>query len=61
MVQPGPPHRPTGIRPEPSRAAEYSAAASAGMWTLFDNVNVDDTLRENLLEAYQTQYPGLAR
>ena len=41
------------------RAAEYSAAASAGMWALFDNVNVDDALRENLLEAYQAQYPGL--
>ena len=41
------------------RAAEYSVAASTGMWALFDNVNVDDTLRENLLEAYQAQYPGL--
>ena len=41
-------------------AAEYSAAASAGMWAVFDSVNVDDALRENLLEAYRSQHPGLA-
>ena len=41
-------------------AAECSAAASIGIWAIFDEVNVDDALRERLLEAYELQYPGEA-
>ncbi len=37
-------------------AAEEAAAAAAGFWVLFDNVNVDDTIAQ----AYQAQYPNLA-
>ena len=37
-------------------AAEFAAGASLGMWAIFDNVNVDDTLAQ----AYAAQYPGLA-
>ena len=37
-------------------AAEQAAAATAGLWTVFDTVNVDDTV----LKAYQAQYPNLA-
>ena len=37
-------------------AAEHAAATAAGFWTVFDNVNVDDTV----LKAYQAQYPNLA-
>ena len=36
-------------------AAEQAAAATAGLWTVFDTVNVDDTV----LKAYQAQYPNL--
>ena len=37
-------------------AAEQASAAAAGFWTVFDTVNVDDTV----LKAYQAQYPNLA-
>ena len=37
-------------------AAEFAAGASFGMWAIFDNLNVDDTLAQ----AYAAQYPGLA-
>ena len=37
-------------------AAEQAAAASFGLWTIFDNVNVDD----DIARAYEAQYPGLA-
>ena len=37
-------------------AAELASATSAGFWSVFDNVNVDDTI----LRAYQAHYPRLA-
>ena len=37
-------------------AAEFASAASFGMWAIFDDINIDDTLAE----AYAAQYPGLA-
>ena len=37
-------------------AAEFAAGASFGMWAIFDNVNVDDTLAQ----AYTAQYPSQA-
>ena len=37
-------------------AAELASATSAGFWSVFDEVNVDDTI----LKAYQAQYPNLA-
>ena len=37
-------------------AAELTSAASTGLWTIFDDINVDDSLAA----AYQGQYPGLA-
>ena len=37
-------------------AAEFAAAASFGMWPLFDRVNVDD----NLARAYEARWPNLA-
>ena len=37
-------------------AAEISSASSAGLWTVFDEANVDDNLRA----AYEAQYPNLA-
>ena len=37
-------------------AAEQASATAAGLWTVFDTVNVDDTV----LKAYQAQYPNLA-
>ena len=37
------------------KAAEYSSATSLGLWTIFDDVNVD----VNLQAAYEAQYPGL--
>lgn len=39
-----------------TQAAEAAAGASFALWSLFDNVNVDD----NIAQAYQAQYPGLA-
>lgn len=36
-------------------AAEGAAAASFGLWSIFDSINVDD----NLTEAYKAAYPGL--
>ena len=36
-------------------AAEYSTAASLGLWAIFDEVNVDDRLQA----AYKAAYPGL--
>lgn len=37
-------------------AAEGAAAASFGLWSIFDSINVDD----NLTGAYKAAYPGLA-
>ena len=37
-------------------AAEISSASSAGLWTVFNEANVDDNLRA----AYEAQYPNLA-
>lgn len=37
-------------------AAEYAASISAGLWLIFDSVNVDD----NIQAAYESQYPNLA-
>ena len=37
-------------------AAEQASATAAGLWTVFDNVNVDD----NIMKAYQAQYPNVA-
>lgn len=37
-------------------AAEFAAAASFGIWPVFDRVNVDD----KIAAAYQAQYPDLA-
>ena len=37
-------------------AAEQATAVAIGFWTVFDTVNVDDTV----LKAYQAQYPNLA-
>ncbi len=37
-------------------AAEGAAAASFGLWSIFDSINVDD----NLTAAYEAAYPGLA-
>ena len=38
-------------------AAEFAAGISAGMWGVFDSLNVDDTLRENLIHAHE--WPSL--
>ena len=40
----------------PFFAAEFTVATYAGLWSIFDDVNVDDRLSE----AYQKAYPGLA-
>ena len=37
-------------------AAEQATATAAGFWTLFDAVNVDDTIAR----AYEAQYPNAA-
>ena len=37
-------------------AAEGAAAASFGLWSIFDSINVDDSLTA----AYEAAYPGLA-
>ena len=37
-------------------AAELTSAANIGLWTIFDDINVDDSLAA----AYQGQYPRLA-
>lgn len=37
-------------------AAEFTAATSFGLWSIFDSINVND----NLAQAYAAQYPGLA-
>ena len=37
-------------------AAEFTSAASTGLWNIFDDINVDDSLAA----AYQAQYPGPA-
>ena len=45
------------IKTDPAtRSAELAASVSFGMWGIWDQVNVDDTLAQ----AYATQYPGLA-
>ena len=38
------------------QAAETASATSFGLWSIFDNINVDD----NLGEAYRMAYPNLA-
>ncbi len=38
------------------QAAEFTASVSFAMWGIWDEVNVDDTLRLS----YEAQYPGLA-
>ena len=40
----------------PFFAAEFTVATYAGLWSIFDDVNVDDRLSE----AYRMAYPGLA-
>ena len=37
-------------------AAEFTSAASFGLWSIFDDINVDDTLAS----AYRAKYSGLA-
>lgn len=37
-------------------AAEFAVGVSAGLWTIFDDINVDD----NLAAAYEAAYPNLA-
>ena len=37
-------------------AAEQASSTAVGFWTVFNTVNVDD----NILKAYQAQYPNLA-
>lgn len=37
-------------------AAEFAVGVSAGLWAIFDDINVDD----NLMAAYEAAYPGLA-
>lgn len=37
-------------------AAEFAVGVSAGLWAIFDDINVDD----NLTAAYEAAYPGLA-
>ena len=37
-------------------AAEFTAATSFGLWSIFGSINVND----NLAQAYAAQYPGLA-
>ena len=37
-------------------AAEFASGASFGLWAIFDDINVDDTLAN----AYEAQYPRLA-
>ena len=37
-------------------AAEFAVGVSAGLWTIFDDINVDD----NLEAAYEAAYPNLA-
>ena len=37
-------------------AAEFASGASFGLWAIFDDINVDDTLAT----AYEAQYPRLA-
>lgn len=39
-----------------SQSAEFAAATAFGLWSVFDQVNVDDALNT----AYAAQYPGLA-
>ena len=39
-------------------AAEFASAASFGMWYIFDDVNVDDVLREKLIQAHERAFPG---
>ena len=37
-------------------AAEFASSVSAGMWFIFDDVNVDD----NIARAYETRWPNMA-
>ena len=39
-------------------AAEFAAAASFGMWAIFPGVNVDDDLRETMVQAHERAFPG---
>ena len=38
-------------------AAEFAAAASFGMWPVFDRVNVDDHLRDTISQAHARAFP----
>ncbi len=42
-------------------AAEFTSAVSLSMWPIFDGVNVDDDLRETMIQAHERAFPGEAR
>ena len=42
------------------KAAEFAAGASFGLWSIFDQVNVDDAVLAKATAAYESAYPGLA-
>ena len=39
-------------------AAEFASAASFGMWAVFPGVNVDDDLRETMVQAHERAFPS---
>ena len=41
-------------------AAEFAVGVSAGLWAIFDDINVDDQILANLNTAYQSTYPNVA-
>ena len=42
-------------------AAEFTSAVSFSLWGIFDRVNVDDTLRETISQAYERTFPPEGR
>ena len=38
-------------------AAEFATAVSGGMWGIFDSVNIEDDVRENLTQAHELAFP----
>ena len=42
-------------------AAEFASAASIGLWAVFDGINVDDELRETMIQAHRDVFPNETR
>ena len=41
--------------------AEFASTASIGLWAVFDGINVDDELRETMIQAHRDVFPNETR